>query len=654
MRWNQFVAVALLSCSFGCNANRAASPGPAVPELVVSQPTMQHSRSDVIDADWVRANYQKQEATIPMRDGVKLFTSIYSPRDQTKRYPILMLRTPYSVGPYGDDEYRDSLGPSSILAREKFIFVYQDVRGRYMSEGEFVNVTPHQASKQSPSDVDESTDTYDTIEWLLASVPNHNGRVGQWGISYPGFYAAAGMIDAHPALIAVSPQAPIADWYFDDFHHHGAFFLPHSFNFLASFGRPRPQPTTQGNGGFDHGTPDGYQFFLELGPLAEVNQRYFDGEVAFWDDLVAHPNYDEFWQARNILPHLRNVAPAVMTVGGWFDAEDLYGPLKIYRAVEQHNPHAFNILVMGPWSHGGWARTDGDRMGNISFGDKQSLFYRDRIERAFFNAFLKGEDGHDLPEAYVFETGANQWRQFDQWPPEERCDEASLYVSEGGWLEFDAPVDDEEAYDEFISDPAKPVPFTETIATGMTKDYMTDDQRFAARRPDVLVYQTDVLERDLTIAGPVQAELWVSTSEGDADWVVKLIDVFPPDAEHPDDFSATRPLGSYQMMVRSEVIRGRFRNSYENPEPFEPNRATLVDLELQDVLHTFKRGHRIMVQIQSTWFPLVDRNPQKWVANVFEAEADDFTKAVHRVHRSADRPTRLRINILRAPDENHR
>jgi hypothetical protein len=607
---------------------------------------------------FIRRHYRKQECQIPMRDGARLFTSIYAPRDASQTYPILLNRTPYSVRPYGPDAFRDNLGPSTHFATEGYIFVYQDVRGRYMSEGEFINMTPHRPVKTSVADVDESTDTHDTIEWLLANVANHNGRVGQWGISYPGFYAAAGMIDAHPALKAVSPQAPIADWYFDDFHHHGAFFLPHNFNFFAGFGRARPAPTTDGWARFDHGTPDGYQFFLDLGPLRNVNERHFKGEIAFWNEASRHPNYDAFWQSRNILPHLKNVAPAVMTVGGWYDAEDLYGSINTYRAIEAQNPPRpaaapdtgtgiFNTIVMGPWVHGGWARTEGDRLGHIHFGEKHSLWYREHVELPFFNHFVKGAGALDLPEALMFETGANRWRRFDAWPPEAQCDAASLYLAAGGQLSMSEPAPAASSFDEFISDPRRPVPYTEAIAIGMTREYMTDDQRFAARRPDVLVYQTEVLDRDLTLAGAIVAELWVSTSQADADWVVKLIDVFPPDAKHPEGFEAARPLGGYQMMVRSEVIRGRFRDSYERPEPFTPGEPTRVEFELQDVLHTFKAGHRVMVQVQSTWFPLVDRNPQKWVDNIFEAEEADFTAATHRVYTAAPHASRLRISILR-------
>jgi putative CocE/NonD family hydrolase len=386
-----------------------------------------------------------------------------------------------------------------------------------------------------------------------------------------------------------------------------------------------------------------------MGPLKNADIKYFKGDVAFWNEVMEHPDYDEFWQLRNILPHLNNVAPAVMTVGGWYDAEDLYGAIKTYQAIEQQNPGVFNMLVMGPWIHGGWARNDGDRLGNISFGEKSSLYYRPNIEFVFFNYFLKDEGSNDLPEALVFETGTNRWRSFDVWPPAlgfGGCEEANLYMHQGEALEFSVPTTEEIAFDEYVSDPAKPVPYSETISTGMTKEYMTDDQRFAGRRPDVLVYQTGPLEHDITIAGPINAELWVSTTGTDSDWIVKVIDVFPPDATAPEGFDVTRPWGGYQMMVRSEVIRGRYRNSYEHSEPFVEGEPTFVDLELQDVLHTFRKGHRIMVQIQSTWFPLVDRNPQKYVPNIFFADESDFIKATQRVYRDKSHPTRLRVNIL--------
>jgi putative CocE/NonD family hydrolase len=596
---------------------------------------------------YVRAHFNKREVMIPMRDGVRLFTAVYTPKDVSKDRPILMVRTPYSVRPYGEDEFPRRLGPSVQLMKDEYIFVYQDARGCYMSEGEFLNMRPHIADKKSPQDVDESTDTFDTVDWLIENVPGNKGRVGQWGISYPGFYAAAGMIDAHPALVAVSPQAPIADWYFDDFHHHGAFFLPHAFNFIAVFGKKRDGPTKERGTRFDHGTPDGYEFFKDLGPLGNVNERYFKGEIPFWNAIVEHPNYDDFWQSRDLLPHLHDVAPAVMTVGGWYDAEDLYGSLSIYKTIERNDRDAFNVLVMGPWRHGGWGRTDGDRLGNARFGVKTSLYYREAMERRFFGHFLDGEGEHGLPEAYVFETGGNRWRKFAEWPPR-AVEPRKIFARADERLVFEEAPTLRRGFEEWVSDPNRPVPFTEAMATHMTAEYMTDDQRFASRRNDVVFFQTEPLAKDVTLAGPVLADLWVSTSGTASDWVVKLIDVFPADAEDHEGLARGKHMGGYQMMVRSEVIRGRFRNSYEKPEPFRPNRPTRVALPLQDVLHTFKKGHRIMIQIQCTWFPLVDINPHRYVKNVFLAREEDFVQATQRVYRSKKHPTHLSVQVLPA------
>ena len=638
-------SIALLLAA--CSAPKHEPQAPPAPAQAAPAPTPAPAPAPQAPdpSRYAREHFDKREVRIPMRDGAKLYTSIYIPKDTSHTWPILLNRTPYSVGPYDPAKFRDVVGPTDLAMRDGFIVAYQDVRGCYMSEGQFVDVRPILDKKSGPKDVDESTDTYDTIEWLLANVPNHNGKVGMWGISYPGFYAAAGMIDHHPALAAVSPQAPIADWFFDDFHHHGTLFLPHAFNFLSGFGQARPEPTTERHRGFEHPSPDGFEFFLRLGPLSNVDERYYHGKIAFWKDLVAHPNYDAFWEARNLQPRLKNVAPAVMTVGGWFDAEDLYGALHVYSAVEKQNPGVFNVLVMGPWAHGGWSRSDGDKLGGVHFGEKTGVTYREKIELAFFDRFLKGTGGADLAEATVYETGANRWRTFDSWPPA-GLQERSLFVGAGGALTFDACAESRDPYDEFVSDPAKPVPYTEAITTGMTREYMTDDQRFAARRPDVLAYETAPLEDDVTIAGPIQSELWVSTSGGDSDWIVKLIDVFPGDAPNYDDTPPGKAMGGYEMMVRSEAIRGRFRKSNAKPEPFAANEPTLVPLELQDVLHTFQRGHRIMVQIQCTWFPLVDRNPQKWVDNVFEAKEQDFVRTTQRVYRSAEHATRLRVGVL--------
>ncbi|HXG92526.1 MAG TPA: CocE/NonD family hydrolase [Blastocatellia bacterium] len=586
----------------------------------------------------VKEHYTKHEYRIPMRDGVKLFTSVYIPKDTSKKYPILLNRTPYSVAPYGEDKYKDSIGPSPLFAKEGYIIVYQDVRGRFMSEGEYMDVRPHKAKKAGPTDTDESTDTYDTIEWLIKNIPNNNGRVGQWGISYPGFYTSMGIMEAHPALKAASPQAPIADWFIgDDFHHNGAFFLPHAFLFYNFFGRPRSGPTTEYPPGFEIGTNDGYKFFLQMGPLRNSNDKYFKGQIAFWNELMNHPNYDDFWKARNTRPHLVNIKPAVMTVGGWFDAEDLFGALNTYKSIEKQNPGAYNILVMGPWFHGGWARGDGERLGGVSFGAKTSVFYRENIELPFFNYYLKDKGDLKLPEAYVFETGTNTWKTYDAWPPK-NVETQNLYLHAGGKLSFTAPAGAQPGFDEYVSDPAKPVPFINNIAIGMTREYMTDDQRFAERRPDVLTYQTDVLTEDVTVAGPITASLFVSTSGTDSDYVVKVIDVYPD--------NAGQGMGGYEMLVRGEPMRARFRNSYSNPEPMIPNKVDKVEFVLPDVNHTFQKGHRIMVQIQSSWFPLVDRNPQKFV-DIYKATEKDFQKATERVYRSARMASHLKLSVLK-------
>ncbi|HEX8492031.1 MAG TPA: CocE/NonD family hydrolase [Pyrinomonadaceae bacterium] len=596
----------------------------------------------------VKANYVKHEYRVPMRDGVKLFTSVYVPKDASRKYPIMLSRTPYTVSPYGEDKYKELLGPSIHFMREGYIFVYQDVRGKFMSEGEYVNVRPYKPRKSGPTDIDESTDTYDTIEWLMKNIPNHNARVGMWGISYPGFYTSMGIIDAHPALKAASPQAPIADWFIgDDFHHNGALFLPHGFNFLAAFGLPRPKPTTEWTQpSFKHGTPDGYKFFLEMGPLPNADLKYYKGTVAFWNEMMAHPNYDDYWKARNVPQHLNNIRPSVMTVGGWFDAEDLYGALHTYEAIEKKNPGIYNTLVMGPWLHGGWAGMEGDKLGDINFGEKTGVFYREKIEFPFFNCVLKDKCDDKLPEAYVFETGSNRWRKFDSWPPK-NTRETALYLDANGKLSFNAPAATlpARAFDEYISDPARPVPHINRISIGMTGDYMIQDQRFASRRPDVLVYQTEPLTRDVTLAGPVSANLFVSTSGTDSDFIVKLIDVFPDDTPDPEPNPNNLRMGGYQMFVRGEPMRARYRNSWERPEPMTPNQPTKVAFVMPDTSHTFRKGHRIMVQIQSSWFPLVDRNPQRFV-DIYRAKASDFQKATQRVYRSGRMSSHVKLTVL--------
>ena len=590
--------------------------------------------------DYVKSHYTKYEHKVPMRDGKTLFTSVYVPKDATEKYPILLQRTPYSVAPSGEDKYKGDLGPSPLFGKEGYIFAYQDVRGRLMSEGEFVNMRPIKEAKVSPEDIDESTDTFDTIDWLVKNIPNNSGKVGQYGISYPGFYTAAGMIDAHPALLASSPQAPVTDWFIgDDFHHNGAFFLPHCFNFLAIFGHPRPAPTTGSNTKFDHGTPDGYKFFMDMGPLANADKKYLKGDVAFCNEIMAHPNYDEFWKARNLRSKLKNIKPSVMTVGGWFDAENLFGALEVYRNVERTSPGTQNTLVMGPWFHGGWSRGDGSSLGDAQFNGKTAEYYRENIEFPFFQEKLKGKGEAKLPEAFVFETGSNVWRKYDAWPPKGVA-EKSIYLREEGKIAFDAPT--AEGRDEYVSDPAHPVNFIETVSTGMEREYMTADQRFAARRPDVLVYQTEPLDKDLTISGPVGVDLTVSTSGTDSDWVVKLIDVYPEDEADPRPNPTKVKLGGYQQMIRGDVMRGKFREGFDKPKAFTPDEPTPVGFTMPDTCHTFRKGHRLMVQVQSSWFPLVDRNPQTFV-DIYAAKESDFKKATQRVYHAPGKASRLKV-----------
>jgi hypothetical protein len=606
--------------------------------------------------EYIRSRYTKFEYRIPMRDGARLFTAVYVPNDASagKRYPILLLRTPYTVSPYGADRYSKRIGPSAAYEKEGFIFAYQDVRGRNMSEGEFVNVRPQRGAKRGPKEIDESTDAYDTIDWLVKNVPHNNSRVGMWGISYPGLYASAGAIDSHPALKAVSPQAPIADWFWDDMYRHGAFNLALAFNFFSSFGKPRPQPIANEEWErFEHGTPDSYQFFMEMGPLSNADARHFKGGISFWNDIVAHPNYDDFWKARNILPHLRNIKAAVLTVGGWYDTEDLYGPLRTYSAIEKQNPGISNMLMMGPWPHGGWMRTEGKSLGDAEFGFATSNTYLE-LSLSFFKHHLKGGENPNLPEALVFETGANRWRRFDAWPPK-NVREARLYFQPKEALSFSAPSGSGPSlFDEFISDPARPVPYTAEITPDWAKNYMTEDQRFASRRPDVLVFQTEPLTQDLTLAGPLEADLWVSTTGTDADWVIKLIDVNPGKMQgwtKADDEAGKKNRGSQQALVRGEPFRGRFRESYSEPKPFKPGEPTRVRFTINDVFHTFQRGHRVMIQVQSSWFPFIDRNPQTFVPNIFQAKESDFVKATHRVYRSPSQPSFVKVNVLPAADE---
>lgn len=601
--------------------------------------------------DYVKAHYTKYEYRIPMRDGKRLFTSVYVPKDSSQPHPILMDRTPYSVRPYGVDQYKTRLGPSDEFEKAGYIFVYQDVRGRYMSEGEFLEMRPHLDVKESPKAVDESSDTYDTIDFLLKQVPNNNGKVGIWGISYPGFYTSASIIDSHPALKAASPQAPMTDLFMtDDSYHGGAFMLAANFGFYTSF-KPfaEPAPPPKASVPFDFGTPDGYAFYLQAGSLANLNKKYLNDANPLFTDQIQHTTYDAYWQARDLSRHMKNIKCAVMTVGGWFDAEDLSGPFKTFHAIEQNNRGIPNSLVIGPWVHGGWAGGDGDRLGDVQFAAKTSEFFRKNIQFPFFEYYLKGK-GTTLSKAYVFETGTNVWRKHDAWPPTD-AQAKTLYFQAGGKLSFEPPAD-KEGYDEYVSDPARPVPFINYISTAVPQRYMVDDQRFAGQRTDVLVYQTDPLEEDVTIAGPISPKLKVASTGTDSDFVVKLIDVYPDD--YPDNQEAdpgkrvlTSPpvrMGGYQQLLRGEPMRAKYRNSWEKPEPLVPGKLAEINFSMPDVYHTFRRGHRIMVQVQSSWFPLVDRNPQTFV-DIPNAKPEDFRKATQRVVRRKESASGVEVML---------
>lgn len=598
---------------------------------------------------YVKDNYTKKEVEISMRDGAKLHTTIYTPKDTSQEYPILMQRTPYSSRPYGEGEFKKNIAPNIHLMKEGNIVVYQDVRGRWLSEGSYENMRAYIPNKKTDKDVDESSDTYDTIEWLVNNVAHNNGKVGIWGISYPGYYSTYATVDAHPALKAASPQACIGDFFFDDFHHNGAYMLSY-FRATSLFGTKRPN----GDQPIDTAwyslpklpSEDQYQFFLDAGPLKNLNS-FFQYKTAdsprmgtddmvddfFWEELKEHPNYDELWKSRGLIQHLKHVKSSVatMVVGGWFDAEDLYGPLETYKNIEKYNKENYNTIVFGPWDHGAWAKRKGKNIvGNYYFGDSISEFFQEKIETKFFNHFLKGKGDHNsgLPEAYVFDSGRKDWKTYDSWPPKGVVKQ-EFFLSDNQVLSGEKGI---EKGVKFISDVNKPVPYSEDVKSVFTpRKYMTDDQRFAARRSDVLVYETEVMEEDVTLAGDILAKLKVATTGTSADWIVKIIDVHPVDEPTHEDMQKHLKMSNYHMMVRSEVLRGRFRNSFSNPEPFVPNKKTEVTIKLQDVFHTIKKGHKLQVQVQSTWFPLIDLNPQTYVDNIFKADKEDFKTQTHTV-----------------------
>lgn len=609
--------------------------------------TVTYSQTPDADANYVKENFIKKDTLIQMRDGVHLFTSIYIPKDNTEKLPFLIQRTPYSVSPYGKDSYPRRLGPNTDLMKEKYIFVYQDVRGRYMSEGINLEATPFIPNKKDNTQVDESSDTYDTMEWLLKNIQNNNGRAGLYGISYPGFYATASLPDAHPSIKAVSPQAPVTDEFIgDDANHNGAFFLLDNFGFMNRYGKESKGPTTDYGGPlFSYQTNDVYKFFLEMGPIKNTqSEKYFNHQFYIWNEYLEHDTYDDYWQKRNIRQHLKNITIPSLVVGGWFDAEDLFGALHTYSAIETQSPRNKNFLVMGPWTHGAWSRPGWDKFGSYNFQSNTSQYFQDSLQTLFFNYFLKDKGHFNAAEATLFETGTNQWRHFDKWPMD-NIKEVSYYLS-GNKLLTTQKSKTKNGFDEYISDPTNPVPYTAKIAGRRNNEYMIEDQRFASIRADVLTYESAVLTEDLTIGGKIVAELFASLSTTDADFIVKLIDVVP---ENEIDFPQKDQIQDgkgFQRLIRAEVMRGKFRNNYVTPEAFIPGKVSQVRFDLNDVLHTFKKGHKIMVQVQSSWFPLVDMNPQKFM-RIPEADATDFQKSTIRVYRDAANASRIILPVIK-------
>lgn len=595
----------------------------------------------------IRDKYEKHEYLIPMRDGVKLFTAVYSPRDKSKTYPILMTRTPYSVAPYGEDKYTRFLGASAEFAEEGFIFVFQDVRGRFMSEGVFDNMRPYIPNKTNKNQVDESSDTYETIDWLIKNIDNNNGKVGMWGSSYPGFYTIMGTIDAHPNLVCASPQAPISDWFIgDDMHHNGAFSVLMSFNFFKTFGIPRPEPTSTWPKPVEYASPDAYTFFRNHTPIKKLNEEILKNHIPFWDTMSVHGSYDYYWKSRSNLQYMKNIKPALLIVGGWYDAEDMYGPLHIYKTIEKNDKQNNTRIIMGPWTHGAWIYTKGDSLGDFSFGLNTAEYYRKEILLPFFKYYLKGEGKMNLNDAYVFDTGKNQWNNYPTWPPTNAVEE-KFYFHSDKKLNPDKP-EAINSFTEYLSDPFNPVPYTakfEDSRTFYNRPHLIEDQRYASTRPDVITFETDALPENVTIAGPISADLFVSTTGTDADFVVKVVDVYPDDEINPDPNPNKVEMGGYQRLVRTEIFRGKFRNSYENPEPFVPNKVAKVKINLNDAFHTFRAGHKIMIQVQSSYFPFFDVNPNNF-CDIYNADKDKFVKAMIKIYHSKEYPSSITFSTL--------
>lgn len=574
---------------------------------------------------------------IPMRDGIHLHTVIFIPKNMSEALPFLMERTPYGVNEYPSPEKNPYV---RAMAEDGYIFVYQDIRGRYLSEGKF-EMQRFNRNKKDPKAIDESTDTYDSFDWLLKNIKNNNGKAGMYGISYDGWTTVMGAIDPHPALVAVSEQATPADMFLgDDFHHNGAFRL--SYGFEYAFMEEASKTDTL----FPFDRHDTYEWYLRLGPLSNANKKYFFGKLPSWNDFASHPNYDDFWVKQGLQYRLDSPRVYIQNVAGWWDQEDFYGPQKAYETWEKNDPHHRNYIVIGPWNHGGWAGGPGNKLGNINFDSATGEYFRRQIQASWFAYYLKGKGDGQFAEAITFQTGTNQWKTYDAWPPRNAVIR-NLYFQPDGKLSFTKPADGAASnFDSYISDPEHPVPYRnrpieETYSPGSRwYTWLTEDQRFVQNRPDVLSWETDTLTEDVTVTGRIFAKLFAATSGSDADWVVKLIDVFP------ENYPKEPKMGGYEFMVANDVFRGRFRKSFSNPVPIEPGKVEEYTIDLHSLNHVFKKGHRIMVQVQSTWFPIIDRNPQKYVPNIFEANESDFQKAIQKIYRSGDAASHIELSVM--------
>ncbi len=611
--------------------------------LVISSPALRASEETdagkKLAASYLIENYDRTEHMIPMRDGIRLYTEVYSPKNRSAAYPILLNRTPYSVIFAGErvDGFFSWPGPGTTFPEEGYIFVIQDVRGRYLSEGEFVVMRPNTAGE---GETDESTDAFDTVDWLVNSLDNNNGKVGVWGLSYGGYSSALSLVNAHPAISAVVIEAPVAEGFLgDDYHHNGALQLLYPFRWINNVGLTRREgPSASMDPPVYRDRKDEFfTFFLNVGSASDINEKCFQGKIEFWNGIVEHGTYDEFWKSRTVGQYMKGIdGPAVLVSGTWFDDQDLYGTLHTYRAIEKQNPGISNTLVMGVWNHASWWDHKKKPWGGTGIPAKETgEFYRDEILAPFLKAHLKGDGKDDLPEALVVESGTNEWREYDKWPPE-NTEQVSFYLHGDGTVSTEASGKKAPLFSEFVSDPADPVPHLPTPIYGWTASVMHDDQRFAAERDDVLVYSGEILDEDLTLAGPVEVDLYVSTTGTDADWIVKVIDVYPDDAGD---------LAGYQMLVRGDIMRGKFRNSFEEPEPFVPGEVTRITFTMPDVNHTFRKGHRLMVQVQSSWFPMFDRNPQTFI-DIYHAKEADFRKETHRVYHSPGHPSHVSAGTL--------